>query len=62
MFEESGLSLGDVNVRQESFAQQHNSDNESGELTSNNSNTDQDDESMSESRAIITNSLLDIYA
>lgn len=62
MFAENGLSLGDVNVRQESFAQQQNSnEHEKGGATA---ATDSDfgDEPISVTRRILSDSLLDTYA
>lgn len=62
MFEESGLSLGDVNVRQESFAQQQNSsDEESGSL-GHNTELEIGDEPTILTREIVSHNLLDIYA
>lgn len=62
MFEESGVALGDVNVRQESFAQQHENaeeNNSSGQfLTTENENEDINQVD----RKIVSNNLLDIYA
>lgn len=61
MFAESGVSLGDVNVRQESFAQQQNSGDERGEY-SQSTELDNNDELVSVNNKIINDSLLDIYA
>lgn len=62
MFEETGLSLGDVNVRQESFAQQNDTtedDNSSGRFLS---TENEGEEQVQSARKIISNNLLDIYA
>ena len=63
MFAESGVSLGDVNVRQESFAQQQNSEGEEerGGFAQGNE-SDFGDESATVTRKIVSDSLLDIYA
>lgn len=61
MFAESGVSLGDVNVRQESFAQQQNSGDERGGFNQN-TEIENNDELVSVSSKIINDSLLDIYA
>ena len=63
MFAESGLSLGDVNVRQESFSQQDNSteEGESNNLTQI-AESDMGDESISVTSKIVSNNLLDMYA
>lgn len=62
MFEESGLSLGDVNVGQESFTQQQNSAEEEGVTIGQTTNSDFGDEPITVSRKIVSDSLLDIYA
>lgn len=61
MFAESGVSLGDVNVHQESFAQQENSEEEQANYGQS-TELDQDEELMTSSRKIVSDSLLDIYA
>lgn len=61
MFSESGVSLGDVNVRQESFAQQQNSDDERGEFNQA-AEIENSDELVSVSSKVINDSLLDTYA
>lgn len=63
MFAESGVSLGDVNVGQESFAQQQNSTSEEeGNSTLNSADSDFGDEPVSVTRKIVSDSLLDTYA
>ena len=63
MFAESGVSLGDVNVGQESFAQQQNSTSEEeGNSTLNVADSDFGDEPVSVTRKIVSDSLLDTYA
>ncbi len=62
MFEESGLSLGDVNVRQESFAQQENNADEEGHISTNNTEAGMDEETLTVTRQIVSDSLLDTYA
>ncbi|GMR16844.1 MAG: hypothetical protein BMS9Abin31_1231 [Gammaproteobacteria bacterium] len=62
MFEQSGLSLGDVNVRQESFAQQQNSSDEESGSFGNSTDLDVGDEPIIITRKIVSDSLLDIYA
>ena len=62
MFAESGLSLGDVNVGQESLAQQHNSDEQEGETVAAVTDSDFGDEPISVTRKIVSDSLLDTYA
>lgn len=62
MFEENGVSLGDVNVRQESFAEQQNSDEGGGSDFSHTGESDFGEEPVSVTREIVSNSLLDIYA
>ena len=61
MFAESGVSLGDVNVSQESFTQQQSSEEEQAKYNQS-TEPDQDEELMISSRNIVTDSLLDIYA
>ena len=63
MFEESGLSLGDVNVRQESFSQQEKSaeEGDSGSHTQV-SGSEPGDELNPVTKKIVSDSLLDIYA
>lgn len=62
MFEESGISLGDVNVRQESFAQQQNSaEQESGSLQTV-TESNEEDVVNEVTRKIVSNNMLDIYA
>ncbi len=62
MFEESGLSLGDVNVRQESFAQQQeqSGDNKLTGFVSN--NAENKEEQIQITGKIISNNMLDTYA
>lgn len=62
MFAESGLSLGDVNVGQESLAQQHNSDEQEGGTVAAVTDSDFGDEPISVTRKIVSDSLLDTYA
>lgn len=62
MFAESGLSLGDVNVGQESFAQQQNSAEEEGGTLASASDSEFGDEPISVTRKIVSDSLLDTYA
>ena len=63
MFEESGVSLGDVNVQQESFTQQQNNEEEGrGNLLRSSNGAEIDDEPVSMNRQIVSDSLLDIYA
>ena len=64
MFEESGVSLGDVNVGQESFAQQQNSTEEGNghEEATRISKSEFDDEPAELTRKIVGDNLLDIYA
>ena len=62
MFEESGVALGDVNVQQESFAQQQNStEHEDGAFTQT-ADSELGDEPTAVTRKIVSDSLLDIYA
>lgn len=62
MFEENGLSLGDVNVRQESFSRQQNSAEEEVDVLTHVTESEFADEPMTVSRKIVSDSLLDIYA
>ena len=62
MFEQSGLSLGDVNVGQESFAQQQNSTEREVANSSTISDSDFGDEPVIVTRKIVSDSLLDTYA
>jgi hypothetical protein len=62
MFAESGLSLGDVNVRQESFAQQQNSAEQEGAVGSEVAENESSDEPLTVTRKIVSDSLLDAYA
>ena len=61
MFEESGLSLGDVNVQQESFAEHQNTEEEQGNF-GHSVGSDQVDEQSIITRKIVNDNLLDIYA
>lgn len=63
MFEESGIALGDVNVRQESFSQQEKSaeDNDSGHFNQL-ADSDISEDSNIKTRKIISDNLLDMYA
>lgn len=63
MFEESGLSLGDVNVRQESFSQHEKTASED-DLGSDVqiAGLDDDNEQESITKKLVSESLLDIYA
>lgn len=62
MFEESGLALGDVNVRQESFSQQEQFAEDAGsEIFSEVENEEAGDQQSSEPRKIVSNNLLDMY-
>ena len=63
MFEESGLSLGDVNVRQESFSQDEKTASED-DLGSDSliAGLDEDNELESITKKLVSESLLDIYA
>ena len=63
MFEESGLSLGDVNVRQESFSQDEKTASED-DLGSDSqiAGLDDDNEQESITKKLVSESLLDIYA
>lgn len=62
MFEESGVALGDVNVRQESFAQQeHATQEEAGVLVSANDSGFIEEEAIPVQK-IVSNNLLDLYA
>ena len=62
MFAESGLSLGDVDVRQESFAQHQNSSEEEVGSISQTADSDFGDEPITVTRKIMSDSLLDTYA
>lgn len=64
MFAESGISLGDVNVRQESHTeQQQTSEGDSGRSGSHLATEEEtNNESIPLSRQIVSNNLLDIYA
>lgn len=62
MFAESGLSLGDVNVRQESFAEQQNQAHEEGSSGTAMSENEAGEEPVILTREIVSDSLLDAYA
>lgn len=62
MFAESGVALGDVNVRQESFAQQQSNQEEHSGFSGNTTGADNNEELQTVSRKIVSDSLLDIYA
>jgi len=62
MFADSGLSLGDVNVRQESFAQRDNLPGEQQDAFSTSNDPDFTDEPAIITRNIVSDSLLDTYA
>ena len=62
MFEQSGLSLGDVNVGQESFAHQQDSSEQEVTTSSSISDSEVGDEPITVTRKIISDNLLDIYA
>ena len=62
MFEESGVSLGDVNVQQESFSQQQNTAEEGTGIFEQASESEFGDEQVTVTRKIISDNLLDIYA
>lgn len=62
MFEESGLSLGDVNVKQESFSQQQQSTKEDGTVLVEGAEVDFGDEPVSVITKNVSDSLLDTYA
>jgi len=62
MFEESGVSLGDVNVHQESFSQQQNTAEEGTGIFEQASESELGDEQVTVTRKIISDNLLDIYA
>lgn len=62
MFEESGVSLGDVNVHQESFSQQQNTAEEGADEFGQAAESEFEDEQVSVARKIVSDSLLDIYA
>lgn len=61
MFEQSGVALGDVNVRQESFSQQQSKD-ENSSIAMNSSDSESMDEINQITRRIESDNLLDIYA
>lgn len=62
MFEESGLALGDVNVRQESFSQQEQfAEDADSEYFSEVENEESGDKQSSEPIKIVSNNLLDMY-
>lgn len=61
MFEESGLSLGDVNVQQESFAHKENENEVEVSGVSDLNETEHEDEQTIISRKIVSNSLIDTY-
>ena len=61
MFEESGLSLGDVNVQQESFAQKENENEADTSTLTNLNETENENEQETISREIVSNSLIDTY-
>lgn len=62
MFAESGVSLGDVNVRQESFAQQQNSSEDGSELSRDITDSSDSDVTSEVPRQIVSNNMLDAYA
>lgn len=62
MFAETGLSLGDVNVRQESFSQQQNHAEENKSTAFVTNNIQDENEQAQITRKIVSNNLLDIYA
>lgn len=63
MFEESGVALGDVNVGQESFAQQENTPEDGiTTVTTQIAESEQAEEENPGKQNIVKNSLLDIYA
>jgi len=62
MFAESGVALGDVNVRQESFSQQQNNDDGKVNFSHGVAESEAEEETMIVSRTIPNDSLLDIYA
>jgi len=62
MFEESGVSLGDVNVHQESFSQQQNTAEEGADRFEQAAESESEDEQVRVTRKIVSENLLDIYA
>ena len=62
MFEESGVALGDVNVQQESFAQQENATNDETGVSSATSESATIDAEEQVTQKQVSNNLLDIYA
>ncbi len=62
MFAESGLSLGDVNVGQESLAQQQNSSEEEDRSFGRMADSDFADEPVTVTRETVSDNLLDMYA
>jgi len=62
MFEGNGLSLGDVNVKQESFSQQEKSTEEGGSGTHANSEVSEIEDTNQIAKKIVSDNLLDIYA
>jgi len=56
------VSLGDVNVGQESFANQQNSTEEEGGSTGQIADSDFGDEPVTVSRKLMSDNLLDAYA
>jgi len=62
MFEESGVLLGDVNVRQESFSQQQNTAKEGTGTFEQTAESEPGNEQVTVTRRIVSDSLLDIYA
>ena len=62
MFEESGVALGDVNVGQESFAQQENTREDAVKTVNQLTEAERVDDEIPDNRVIVKNSLLDIYA
>ncbi|MCK5387198.1 MAG: flagellar hook-length control protein FliK [Gammaproteobacteria bacterium] len=62
MFEETGVALGDVNVGQESFAQEQNSAEEGSGVVTQIAGSDFSDEPVTVIRKVVSDSLLDIYA
>lgn len=62
MFEESGVALGDVNVRQESFSQQEQfAEEDSSEQLAQTEDAEAGGELNNEARKIVSDSLLDMY-
>ena len=62
MFAESGIELGDVNVRQESSSQQQNTSEEGNGAFQQTAGSELPEEQMLVSRKIVSDNLLDIYA